>query len=421
MLVQFRGYKPLWSVLAGTGLLILAAPFAYGQGKPTGDPRPGECIPALYPSAQAQPLPQSPVGTKQAPTTGQAPTEPPRRPEQALLPPEPSISPGTFGATGGTTVAVAAPGLKGDLFSIPGLAFLAQSHGQPRGAVIVPSARGIKITEDESPAPRDRAYVGFNYYDNLGKAVNERLGVDIHDINVYQETFGVEKTFLDGDASLGLRLPLDTLSADSDSGLGGTHTDVGDLTIVGKYAFWRDRQSGDLLSAGLAITAPTGPDRFANSSIRLIHSTLLQPFVGYIWNLDKWFMQGFTAVQVPTDSNDVTELYNDIAIGYRLYHSEASDRWITGIVPTFEVHVNTPLSHRGAFRDSDPAGTPDIVDLTFASTFHLQERASLAVGFVTSVTGPKPFDFEVLVQFNWLFGARDHKSCCAAISCSACN
>src|SRR5262249_53147587 len=109
--------------------------------------------------------------------------------------------------------------------------------------------------------------------------------------------FGGEKTFLDGDASIELRLPLNTLSADSGSGLGGTNTDIGDLTIVGKYAFWRDRQSGDLLSAGLAVTAPTGPDNFANSHIQTFHSTLLQPFVGYIWNLDKWFVQGFTAIE----------------------------------------------------------------------------------------------------------------------------
>jgi hypothetical protein len=338
-----------------------------------------------------------------------------------LLPPEPTISPGTFGATGGATVALATPGLKGDQFRIPGLAFLAQSQAQPRTAIIVPSARGSKITDDDSPAPRDRLYFGFNYYDNLGKAINEHFGVDIHDIRVYRETFGVEKTFLDNNASIGLRLPLNTLSADSGSGLGGTNTDVGDLTIIGKYAFWRDRQSGDLLSAGLAVTAPTGPDNFASSSIHTIHSTLLQPFVGYIWNLDKWFVQGFVALEVPTDSTDVTELFNDIAVGYHLYSNTSGDRWITGIVPTFEVHVNTPLNHRGAFRAGDPAGTPDIVDLTFASTFQLRERSSLAVGFVTPVTGPKPFDFEVMVQFNWLFGARDGKRCCMASSCGTCN
>jgi hypothetical protein len=257
--------------------------------------------------------------------------------------------------------------------------------------------------------------VDFNYYDNVGAAVNRRLGIDLRDINIYHESFGVEKTFLDQTASIELRLPLNTLSAESNTpGLGGTDTDVGDLTAILKYAFWQDPDTGTLLSTGLAVTAPTGPSHFAGSSIPIIHDTLLQPFLGYIWSGDKWFVHGFSGIEVPTDGRDVMLLYNSIGIGYVFSRPCAEDRLLRAVVPTFEVHVTDPLNHRGAFRVNDPAGTGDVVDLTMATTFELGQRSNLSVGIVTPVTGPKPFDVEALVQLNWFFGPRGRSGYAAA-------
>src|SRR5262249_8011427 len=125
---------------------------------------------------------------------------------------------------------------------------------------------------------------------------------------------------------------------------------------------------------------------------------------GYIWSWPDFYIHGFTAIDVPTDSNDVTMLYNDVGIGYYLYRNRGYAPSLTAIVPTFEVHVNTPLNHRGSFKFSDPAGTPDVVALTTGTIFELGQRSTLAVGIVTPVTGPKPFNWEVLVQFNLHFG-----------------
>jgi hypothetical protein len=301
------------------------------------------------------------------------------------------------------------PSVKGDQVPIPPIAF-----NPPQGAasasrtgIIAPSARTFKITDDESPQPRDRVFVDFNYYDNVGAAVNNRLGIDLHNVNVYRESFGFEKAFLDNTVSIGLRLPLDTLNADSNTpGLGGTDTDVGDLSIILKYAFWQNREAGTLISGGLAITAPTGPSHFADSAIPVARDTILQPFVGYIWTADRFFVQGFSGIEVPTDSRDVTLLFNSIAVGYTFRRACAEDRLVRAIVPTFEVHVSDPLNHRGAFTVNDIAGTADVVNLTMATTIELGCRSNLSVGVVTPVTGPKPFDIEALVQFNWFFGPR---------------
>lgn len=259
--------------------------------------------------------------------------------------------------------------------------------------------------ENDTPRPTDRVYFSFNYFDELNKAANRSAGADLRDVGIFRETFGLEMTFLDGDASLGLRLPLNTLTTDStDPRMAGSSTAVGDLTVILKYAYWQDRETGDLLSAGLAITTPTGPDSFAGApGFEGPHNLALQPWLGYIWNWGNLYLHGFSAIDIPTSSGDVTLLYNDVGIGYFLYRCTHPDSVISAVAPTFEVHVNTPLNHRGVLGFNDPVGTPDWVDLTLGTNIEFCHRARLALGVVTPVTGPRPFDWEALVQLRWRF------------------
>jgi hypothetical protein len=74
-------------------------------------------------------------------------------------------------------------------------------------------------------------------------------------VDVHRELFGFEKTFLDGNASFELRAPVFQVAGNR----GVEGGDFGDLTVLVKYALLHDRQSGDVLSVGLALTAPTGP------------------------------------------------------------------------------------------------------------------------------------------------------------------
>jgi hypothetical protein len=400
MHVHVIRYRLIVPVALSIALPLLPVTLAHGQFPGT---RPG-CYappPCAMPGVQGA-VPSPPPA---APPEAAAPT--PAVPAPSLITPEPSLPFESGLALGGSNVAVA-PGMKGDLVPIPSIAFAPgkpPSSSQPRGGGLAPSARAFKITDDESPQPRDRLFFDFNYYDNVGAAVDRRLGIDIHGVAIYREMFGLEKTFLDNAASIGLRLPLNTLSANSSTpGLGGTDTDVGDLTAILKYAFWQD--TAKVLSAGLAVTAPTGPSHFAGSNVPIAHDTILQPFIGYLWARERWFVHGFSGLEIPTQSRDVTILFNSLGVGYIFSRGSPDDRLLTAIVPTFEVHLSDPLSHRGAFRIFDPAGTPDVVDLTMATTFELGRRSSLSLGIVTPVTGPKPFDVEALAQFNWFFGAR---------------
>jgi hypothetical protein len=177
------------------------------------------------------------------------------------------------------------------------------------------------------------------------------------------------------------------------------------MTFFLKGVLWEDRATGSLVSNGFAVTTPNGPSSFAGAPYAVgIRDVQLQDFIGYIWRREKFFLHGFETIDVPTSSSDVTLLYSDVGVGYFLYENQSPDAFLTYLAPTFETHVNTPLNHRGAYRFNDPLGTPDVVSLTFGLNMLLGQRSLFSVGFVEPVTGPRPFNYEVLLQFNYFFG-----------------
>jgi hypothetical protein len=351
---------------------------------------------------------EKPPREEKPPTKPAAPTPPATTArDTASTPPQPQTDLGALGRSESEPMFGDA-GPSGPPISVK-VAFL-KGKAVPVGVAVpgaepVPSLRGFKIADHESPEPLDRAYLGFNFYNEVNASIDHRLGSDVRDERVYGETFGLEKTFFDERASVGLRLPLNTLTGESDiPAFGGSSTDVGDLSVILKYAAWRNRERCDLVSVGLAVTTPTGPNAFAGSAqVAPLHSTTLQPYVGYLWNWGDFYLHGFSSVDVPTDQRDVTILYDDVGVGYHLYRAHGCDHLIRGVVPTFEVHVNTPLNHRGALRLGDVAATPDVVDLTLGSYVDLGRSAHLGVGVAMPVTGPRPFDVEAIAHFELRF------------------
>jgi len=252
------------------------------------------------------------------------------------------------------------------------------------GAPISVFRGAYKISENESPVPQDRAFIGYNYYNNVQKVAD-----------VHRETFGFEKTFLDGLMSIGVRVP--AIQVDNDTGP-ADYGNFADLTIPFKCALITDPMSGSMLTAGIAVTAPTGPNptgiAVANGNLVEVHSTLLQPFVGYYVRSENFFVQGFHSLMTPTDNRDVTAMFNDVGIGYWL---ETNRGLIRAVIPTIEVHFNTPLNLREM---NDIPRYRDAVNLTSGATWVLGENVTLGGAIVVPVTGPKLFDFEAIANLN---------------------
>jgi hypothetical protein len=279
--------------------------------------------------------------------------------------------------------------------------------GPRGGAAFYPSVRNFKISENMSPRPQDRVFYDFNYYNNLDATINRRVLAPISDIKAYIHLFGLEKTFNDGKGSIGIRLPLDTVTADSPSRsiLTPTQTALGNLSVFTKYILEQDPRTGSLVSVGLAVTPPTGPTRFAGAPYLLgINSVYFQPFLGYIYNSGRWYIQGFSGFDFPATQRDVTLMFNDIGIGYYAIRAQDPTRFLTGLAPTFELHVNTPFNHRDPFNKFDIAGSPDVVNLTYGLNFEFRRTAILTAALITPVSSPKPFDTEAVLLLNIFYG-----------------
>jgi hypothetical protein len=277
-----------------------------------------------------------------------------------------------------------------------------------RGAsAIYPSVRNYKISENQSPRPMDRVFFSFNYYNNVNDTINSRNGSSVTQMKVYTYLLGLEKTFNDGLGSVGIRFPINNLTANSIQNVIATPTStaVGDLTVFAKYILCQNRQTGSLVSACFAITPPTGPSQFAGAHYLFgINSIYFQPCLAFIYNYNRWFLQGFSGFSFPANPSDVSFIYNDIGIGYYLLRSQDRNAFLSAFAPTVELHVNNPINHRDVFNRFDIAGSPDTVDLTFGLNFLFGRSAVLTAAFVTPLASPKPFDSEAALLLNIFYG-----------------
>jgi len=256
-----------------------------------------------------------------------------------------------------------------------------------------PASGAIKLAENESPRPQDRVFAIYRNYENLqGPPAIGLPFISSPQYDLAQTVLGFEKTFLGGDASIGMRLPFFNLS-----GTNFRDEGVGDLGVILKYALINDRITGDVLSTGIMLTLPTGdvPEALYGD----IHSTLIQPYVGYIVNWDNIFLQGFSSIVIPTDNRDVTMLFNDVGIGYLMYRGLPGS-FITAVVPTIEAHVTTPL---GANNVTDPVFVPDLLVLTGGVHFQISGRSTFTLAGAVPVAGERVFDFESMLMFNLRF------------------
>ncbi len=418
----FEGTLPEGRGLLGGGLAAPQAPVptapgaGYGAYPGMGTTAPGAGMPGTGAGAGAE------SGTQPTSPSGMTPDSGAATPPGSTPPPGAAEAFGAAEAAGPTFSGTSASGggtfaMIGDQGAFRFQPYVAASAVAPprppqppsprASSIFYPSVRNFKITENMSPRPQDRIFYNFNYYDNLNATVNSAQQTPVTNIKAYRNIWGLEKTFNEGKGSLGLRLPLNTVTADSTGNQFSTptSTSLGDLSIFGKYILEENKETGSLISVGLSLTPPTGPQRFGGAPYLYGLNTLyIQPFLGWIWNRGRFYMQGFSAFDFPATTNDVSMMYNDVGMGYFLIRSEDPDAFISALAPTFELHVNSPLNHRDAFSRFDIAGTPDAVNLTYGLNFGIRHTAVLTTALITPVASPKPFDFEWALLLNIYYG-----------------
>jgi hypothetical protein len=370
------------------------------------------------------------MGTTPAPTPSPATPEPttpdtstPPVTDTNTMPPDTGA--GTQGDTLGAQGAFLSPAMIGDAPGAPTLSRLSiappPNHPFPPGRIptvpslrskvslFIPTVQGLKIAEYQSPRPQDRIYFMYNYFNNVNGPVNARLGSPVSNLNVNRYIWGVEKTFFDGNASIGLRLPLDSLNGNSTirgnfPKPGGTSTSLGDLSVITKFIIAQDYQTGSLISGGMAITVPSGPGTFSGANyLNSLHTTDLQPYLGFIWSYGNFFAQGFSAIDVPMTPSLPTFWYNDLAIGYFLYRNPGPG-CLTAVAPVFEAHLTDPMNHRDWTNPNAIGASYDMLNFTYGLNLEFSHRSYLTFAYCAPVTGPRPFAGEAMLYYNFRFG-----------------
>ena len=94
------------------------------------------------------------------------------------------------------------------------------------------------------------------------------------------------------------------------------------MNVYGKFILRQNKETGSLISVGISISPTTAGGNFAGAKyLQYINTTEIQPFVGYLWSRGDFYLQGFSAFEFPVNQNQVTEMFNDIGVGYFLYRS----------------------------------------------------------------------------------------------------
>jgi hypothetical protein len=282
---------------------------------------------------------------------------------------------------------------------------------------------GFKIADGATPIPTDRVFFTWNGFDDLRSRSGSFAGSSsssstppvytdfftssssstqvttapvklnpMGDLN--REIFGFEKTFLDGKASIEMRIPIYEGNGDFGSDFNGTH--FGDATAILKYALLLDPE-GLTFSAGLATTLPTG--QAVDTDTGSFHGTLFQPFVGYLYKFGDAYVQGFSSIVVSTATQDPTLLFNDIGIGYRFYNGRPGD-FVRSIDSVLEAHLTTPLDHRG---ENAEIIVTDVFSATAGLHFGVGQRSFLTFGVNGTMTGPRPYGIEGIVNLDIRF------------------
>jgi hypothetical protein len=73
---------------------------------------------------------------------------------------------------------------------------------------------------------------------------------------------------------------------------------------------------------------------------------------------------------------------------------------ITGIIPTVELHANTPTSHQD---DGAPVKLDTIVNVPGGVHIEIYHIALVGLAIGTPLTGPKPYSTEGIASFNLRF------------------
>ena len=293
-------------------------------------------------------------------------------------------------------------------------------------------ARRMKVASNNRALPQDRVILQFQDFVNAYTADASQFIVGpasrTIDLNLY--TLGFEKTFLDGNASLDVRMPFANQLELATPNFGVEGGTIGNLNAKLKLALISEQNY--CFSVGSGFEVPTGSSvSFQGNGIPYIVNNdafFIQPFLAYEERLNTWFFNAFASTDIAMNGNrfrvdligqPVLGRINDQILGVAsvgggkwLFFDSESKR-LHGFALLSELHYTTTLQDSDAVSDlfifqlatvSNVANRSDHLNLTIGGHLALG-LTSLRFGYVQPLRNgdDQLFDHEFNVQFNRLF------------------
>lgn len=297
---------------------------------------------------------------------------------------------------------------------------------------LVAARSGIKVSEYDSARPSDRVYMGATFYGNVPDRLSVTagpvrtlnggtLGVGTPEVasslvengatffdgtfldqsntafvrergQLTRQLYGFEKTVELGgiDGSFGVRVPVVLLTGSLDQ-----VKNIGDVSLSYKAVVVGGFDTEDLVTLGLMVTLPTGPKLVTPQGE--ISSVLIQPWLGYYYTLNKFYLQGFTGFVVPTESKDTGFSYSSMALGLRMFEAKRTSSLVSFVAGQIEGHINTPFERPGLDR---PIIVNDLFVGTAAMHVGFGDLSVLTLGFGSPFGGYRPYEYQATAMLN---------------------
>lgn len=283
-------------------------------------------------------------------------------------------------------------------------------------------ANRLVVARNNSALVRDRFYVAYEH--TTGALSTSSQAATDNGANLDRTILGLEKVFLDGQASIEIRLPFaaersfrfNRFSIQNDG-------EFGNIGLIGKLQIVKNEHA--VVSSGIAIQLPTGGDitgEFDGNAFRIENDAVyVSPFLSFAAapNSD-WFWQGFMQTDHSVRGNTFVGLGQSGELDNQtlLRLSGGGGRWffldndglLQGLAGIVELHYTSTLDSPDSvvFTNmarvqtlSNASGHQDILNLTSGLHLELPGNANARVGVNVPLRGDQRFhNATLMVQVN---------------------
>ncbi len=289
------------------------------------------------------------------------------------------------------------------------------------------AVRRFKIAENNSPLPKNRVYLHYNYFNDVKAGFGD----------VHRYAVGFEALLFDGLASLETRVPF-ALTLDNDqvvNSTGARDFEFGDLLMVWKLLLLQTNRFAFAGGIGLSVPTASGSRLYFADGRELLNisndSVHYLPYIAYAFAPnDRFFNETFfqfdldgkgdrvfadaagasTGASLPLIGrlNDASIMFVDTTFGWWLCKDTRGGK-VSGIAPIVEFHYGTTVNDTDAVAGNgltvaDISRRLDILNLTLGTHFVPRRGPQMSLGMVLPLRhrDDRPFDYEGILQLNWV-------------------